>query len=94
MRLALAALALTLPAASPARAPDQPKADRAAAPAPICGQGLKISPARVREPIRPKRLGELASGNLTLTVVNRVGACIEPATVRHGYGAMTDGKGR
>jgi hypothetical protein len=52
---------------------------------------------RVRHALSPeaaglKRLGELPSGNLTLTVVNQVGDCIEPATVRQGYGAMERGR--
>jgi hypothetical protein len=92
MRLALAALVLTLPAASPAGTPAP--AGGVQAPAPICGQDLKLRPARLREAPRSRRLGELPSGGLTLTVVNRVGKCIEPVVVRQGYGALADGKGR
>lgn len=94
MRLALFALALALPAASPARAPAPPAAGRTAALAPICGPDLKVRPVRVRERPQAKRLGELPPGDLTLTVVNRVGDCIEPLTVRQGYGGLVDGTGR
>jgi hypothetical protein len=45
-----------------------------------------VRPARDRRPARAKRLGELPPGDLTLTVLNRVGDCIEPVTVRQGYG--------
>ncbi|HEX8224227.1 MAG TPA: hypothetical protein VF605_10470 [Allosphingosinicella sp.] len=93
MRLALVALVLTLPAASPAASPAAAGA-RQSASAPICRQDLKVRPARTRTPAPARRLGELPSGDLTLTVVNRVGACIEPVTVRQGYGAMGDGTGR
>ena len=87
MRLALVALALALPAAAPAEAPVPPKARQAAALAPLCGQDLKVRPVRSREGPRAKRLGELPPADLTLTVLNRVGGCIEPMTVRQGYGA-------
>lgn len=86
MRLALVALVLTLPAATEAGAPAPPKAGQTAALAPICGQDLKVRPTRNREGLRAKRLGELPPADLTLTVLNRVGDCIEPVTVRHGYG--------
>ena len=86
MRLALAALVLTLPAASPAATPVPPKAGQTAALAPICGQDLKVRPIRNREGLRAKRLGELPPADLTLTVLNRVGDCIEPRVVRQGYG--------
>jgi hypothetical protein len=88
MRLALVVVALTLPAVTAARAPAPPKANQAAALAPLCGQKLKVRPARPGEGVRAKRLGELPPGDLTLTVLNRVGDCIEPVTVRQGYGAM------
>ena len=88
MRLALVALVVALPAASSAEAPVPPKAGQTAALAPICGQDLKVRPIRDREGPRAKRLGELPSGDLTLTVLNRVGDCIEPVTVRQGYGAL------
>lgn len=88
MRLALVALVLTLPTASAAGTPAPPEAGRTAALAPICGQDLKARPIRAREGPRAKRLGELPPADLTLTVVNRVGDCIEPVTVRQGYGAL------
>jgi hypothetical protein len=88
MRLALVALVLALPAASSAEAPVPPRTGSAAALAPICGKDLKVRPVRAREGARMKRLGELPPGDLTLTVVNRVGNCIEPVTVRQGYGAL------
>lgn len=91
MRLALVALVLTLPAASPAGTPVPPGAGKAAL-APICGQELKLRPARPGAGARAKRLGELPPGDLTLTVVNRVGDCIEPLTVRQGYGALEQGR--
>ncbi|HYE27264.1 MAG TPA: hypothetical protein VEA61_03380 [Allosphingosinicella sp.] len=94
MRLALVALALTVPGASAAGTPAPPKAGQTAAPAPLCRHDLKVRPARIRDAPRVKRLGELPSGDLTLTVVNRVGNCIEPVTVRQGYGAMSDGPAR
>jgi hypothetical protein len=86
MRLALVAFALMLPAVSPAGTPVQSKAGQAAALAPICGQEMKVRPAGVRPPARARRLGELPTGDLTLTVLNRVGDCLEPVTVRQGYG--------
>ncbi|HYD37048.1 MAG TPA: hypothetical protein VEA60_05510 [Allosphingosinicella sp.] len=86
MRLALVALVLTLPAAAPAATPAPPGAGEAAALAPICAQDMKVRPVRGRQRPRMKRLGELPPASLTLTVVNRVGGCIEPVTVRHGYG--------
>jgi hypothetical protein len=88
MRLALVALALALPAASSAEAPSARPAAKAAAPARICSDDMRVRHARTPEAERSKRLGELPSGSLTLTVLNRVGDCIEPVTVRQGYGAM------
>lgn len=93
MRLALVALLLSHPAASPAEAPASPRAGPAAL-APICGQDLKVRPVRPGEGVRAKRLGELPPGNLTLTVVNRVGDCIEPVVVRERYGAIDGGRVR
>jgi hypothetical protein len=55
-------------------------------PSRICDGEMRVRPVRSREGAKPKRLGELPAGNLTLTVVNRVGDCIEPAVVRQGYG--------
>jgi hypothetical protein len=101
MRLALVALALTLPAASSAEAPASsaaPAATRAAGafvPSRICGDSIKPRTARSPEPSKLRRLGELPPGDLTLTVVNRVGDCIEPVVVRQGYGgAAESGSGR
>lgn len=87
MRLALAALVFVFPAASAAEAPARSVNRAAAALAPICGQDLKLRPIRPREGLRAKRLGELPPADLTLTVLNRVGDCIQPMTVRQGYGA-------
>ena len=100
MRLAFLALASTLPAASSAEAPASPSfvgASRSAAPSlprpanafvpsRICGDDMKPRHARTPDPAKPRRLGELPPGDLTLAVVNRVGDCIEPVTVRQGYG--------
>ena len=95
MRLALAAFVLALPIASSAEAPARPKAAPAAALAPICGDDLRVRHAR-RSPQAPrlKRLDELPPGDLTLTVVNRVGDCIEPLVVRQRFGATGQGTGR
>jgi hypothetical protein len=101
MRLAFLALALTLPAASSAL----PVSPRTAAPAPhglaagampsrFCRDDMKVRPISSPQGAGAKRLGELPPGDLTLTVVNRVGDCIEPVTVRQGYGALGDGPGR
>jgi hypothetical protein len=87
MRLALVALALALPAASSAEAPVRTRPGPAAVPSRLCGDDLKVREARSPEAQRLKRLGELPSGDLTLTVVNRVGDCIEPVVVRQGIGA-------
>lgn len=95
MRLALVALVLTFPAASSAEIPARSVTRAAAAAlAPICGQDLKVRPIRPREGLRAKRLGELPPADLTLTVLNRVGDCIEPVVARQGYGAPGEGRGR
>ncbi|HEX8239325.1 MAG TPA: hypothetical protein VF574_06255 [Allosphingosinicella sp.] len=99
MRIALIALALTLPAASSAlppaaRAPTAPRGAGAFVPSQICGDSMKPRDARSPDAVKPKRLGELPSGDLTLAVVNKVGDCIEPVTVRQGYGVLGDGLGR
>lgn len=94
MRLALVALLLTLPAASPAGTPAPRGAGPTAALAPLCRQDLKPRPVQVGEGLRAKRLGELPPGDLTLTVLNRVGDCIEPVTVRQGYGGLGEESGR
>jgi hypothetical protein len=93
MRLAFLALALTVPAASsalPAAPPTSPETGQrlaqSGAPARICGDELRVRPVRSPQPAKPRRLGDLPPGDLTLTVLNRVGECIEPVTVRQGYG--------
>jgi hypothetical protein len=48
---------------------------------------MKVRPARIREGPSARRLGELPAGDLTLTVLDRVGECIRPVTVRQGYGS-------
>lgn len=92
MRLAFLALALALPAASSAL-PAAPQSQAAphrlagsAVPSRLCRDDLKVRPIRSPDGARPRRLGELPPGDLTLTVLNRVGECIEPVTVRQGYG--------
>jgi hypothetical protein len=47
---------------------------------------MKPRHTRSPEPAKPKRLGELPSGDLTLAVVNQVGDCMEPVIVRQGFG--------
>jgi hypothetical protein len=47
---------------------------------------MKPRHTRSPEPAKPKRLGELPSGDLTLAVVNQVGGCMEPVIVRQGFG--------
>lgn len=91
MRLALFALALTIPAQSsalPVQSPPGPshRIARDAVPARLCHDAMKVRPVRSPEAATPRRLGELPSGDLTLTVVNRVGDCIEPVIVRQGFG--------
>ncbi|HEX8127196.1 MAG TPA: hypothetical protein VF548_16590 [Allosphingosinicella sp.] len=94
MRLAFLTLALALPAASPVlpAAPPPAGSQRLAAAAPIpsrfCRDALKVRPVASRGASKPKRLGELPPGDLTLTVVNLVGDCIEPVVVRDGFGAF------
>ncbi|MGA9581247.1 MAG: hypothetical protein WBR13_04680 [Allosphingosinicella sp.] len=99
MRLAVLVLALTLPATSsalppPAEAPTAPRLAGSAIPSRLCGDDMKVRPIRSPRAAGPKRLGELPPGNLTLAVLNRVGDCIEPVTVRQGYGALDVGPGR
>ena len=93
MRLALVALFLTLPAASSAGAPPRPAA-QPAAPGRICSDDMRVRQARPMKAPDAKRLGELPSGSLTLTVVNRVGDCIEPVVVGQGYGSVASETGR
>jgi hypothetical protein len=92
MRLALVALALALPAASSAEAPPPPSTARTAIPARICGPDMRARQAGSPRAAQLKRLGELPSGSLTLTVVNRVGDCIEPRVIQQGYGAFEGGR--
>ncbi|MGZ8284796.1 MAG: hypothetical protein ACXW27_07230 [Allosphingosinicella sp.] len=101
MRLAVFALALALPAASSAL-PVPPRATASAphrladsaVPSRFCRDDLKVRPIRSPEGAKARRLGELPPGDLTLTVLNRVGDCIEPVTVRQGYGALDSRPGR
>jgi hypothetical protein len=94
MRLAFLALGLTVPAASSALPAAPPAASPHATerlahsvmPSRICSDDLKVRPIRSPEAARPRRLGELPPGDLTLAVLNRVGDCIEPVTVRQGHG--------
>lgn len=105
MRLALIALALTLPAVSSAEAPPppaRPSAETAAlpraagrlVPSRICRDALRPRNTRSPEASRLRRLGELPSGDLTLAVVNQVGECMEPVVVRQGVGGFDGGPGR
>ncbi len=93
MRVAFLALALTvpaassaLPAASPPRAPASPHFADANVPSRLCRDDMKVRPIRSPDPPKPRRLGELPPGDLTLTVLNRVGDCIEPVIVRQDVG--------
>jgi len=104
MRVALVALVLALPAASsaeaPATSPSRPAATATPiqstaagrfVPSRICGDAMRPRHADTPGAPRPRRLGELPAGDLTLTVVNRVGDCIEPRVVRQGYGEVASG---
>jgi hypothetical protein len=100
MRLAFLALALTFPAASSALpatsapAPHRPDGPAySAGPSRLCDD-MKVRPVRSPEAAKPKRLGELPSGDLTLAVLSRVGDCIEPVTVRQGFGSLDHRSGR
>jgi hypothetical protein len=93
MRLAFLALALTLPATASALPAEPPPGSAARhrlasgpTPSRICRDDLRVRPIRSPGGAKPKRLGELPPGDLTLTVLNRVGDCIEPAIVGQGYG--------
>ncbi|HEX8481232.1 MAG TPA: hypothetical protein VF650_04970 [Allosphingosinicella sp.] len=102
MRLALVTLALALPAASSAEAPQSrtppvspsaemrtvPTAPAGFVPSRICGDDMRPRTARSPESAKPRRLGELPGGDLTLAVVNRLGDCMEPIVVRHGVGGV------
>lgn len=93
MRLALLALALTLPAASSAL-PAAQRLAHSAVPPSLCANAMKVRPVRSPEAAKARRLGELPPGDLTLTVLNRVGDCIEPVIVRQGFGIVDPGPGR
>ena len=96
MRLAFLALASVLPAASsalpaasaPAAAPAPHRLSDNAIPSRLCRDDMKVRPIRSPDAARPRPLGELPAGDLTLAVLNRVGECIEPVTVRQGYGGF------
>lgn len=94
MRLAVFALALALPAGSSAEAPVPPKAGQAAVSTRLCSDDMRVRNARSPQAPKLRRLGELPPGDLTLTVINRVGDCIEPIVVRQGIGAFSGGTGR
>jgi hypothetical protein len=101
MRLAFLILALTIPAASSAlpaaqrtAAPAQQRLAGGTAPGRLCRDDMKVRPIQSPQAGRPRRLAELPPGDLTLAVLNRVGDCIEPLTVRQGYGVLDDGPGR
>ncbi|MEA3054100.1 MAG: hypothetical protein QOG72_3003 [Sphingomonadales bacterium] len=94
MRLALVALALALPVAGSAEAPSARPAAKVSAPARICSDAMGVRNAASPGPPQLKRLDELPPGNLTLTVVNRVGDCIEPVVVGQPFGAVEAGRGR
>ena len=87
MRLALATLALALPAASSAEAPPAPKSVQLAGPNRLCSDPFKPRPAKPLLKAEARRLGELPPADLTLAVVDKVGGCIEPRVVRQGIGA-------
>lgn len=101
MRLAFLALALTLPATSSAL-PVSPKAAsppsqslaRGSTPSRFCRDDMKVRPIDSARAAGARRLGELPPGDLTLTVLNRVGDCIEPVTVRQGVGGFDGGPAR
>ena len=93
MRLAFLAFALALPAASAALPAASPTAAphrlaRSFAPARFCRDEMKVRPIRAPDGPKARRLGELPPGDLTLTVVDRVGDCIEPRVVRQGVGGL------
>lgn len=101
MRLAFLALALALPATSSAQPAAPPSGAAAphrlldnAVPSRFCGDYMKVRPIRSPGGPKARRLGELPPGDLTLTVLNRVGDCIEPVTLRQGYGAIDGRPGR
>lgn len=101
MRLAFLALALTFPAASsalpaapPSAAPAPHRLADSAMPSRLCAGDMKVRPIRAPDGPKARRLGELPPGDLTLTVLNRVGDCIEPVIVRQGYGAIDGRPGR
>jgi hypothetical protein len=92
MRLALVALAFALPASSSAEAPAPTRTAKTAVPGRICPNDMRARDARSSAAPALNRLGELPPGSLTLTVLNRVGDCIEPVVVRQGIGDMGNGR--
>ena len=99
MRLAFLALALTLPAGSSASPPAAPsvvphRLAGGAMPSRFCRDAMKVRPIRSPDGARATPLGELPPGDLTLAVVNRVGDCLEPVTVRQGVGGFDGRPGR
>ena len=94
LALALPATASVLPAAAPPRAAAPNRLAHSAIPSRLCGDSLRVRPVGSARAAKARPLGELPSGDLTLTVVNKVGDCIEPVTVRQGYGNLNSGPGR
>jgi hypothetical protein len=73
-------------APTPAAAPAPHRLAGNAVPSRLCRDDMKVRPIASPGAAKPRPLGELPAGDLTLAVVNRVGDCIEPVTVRQGYG--------
>lgn len=49
-----------------------------------------LTPAMQRPEVEAKRLGELPSGSLVLTVLRKENGCTTPIIVRQGYGTKTE----
>lgn len=92
MRLALALLALALPTAASTHPGAPTDASRTPAAGRICADDLKVKPVKTHGGVHPRKLGDLPPGDLTLTVLNRVGECLEPVVIREGYGAGSEEK--
>ena len=86
LALALPAASSALPAAPPPGAAVQHRLAKSAIPSRICGDSIRPRDISSPEAAKPKRLGDLPPADLTLAVVNQVGDCIEPVTVRQGVG--------
>lgn len=86
LALALPAASSALPAAPPPGAAASPRLARPAAPSRICGDSIRPRDIGSADLAKPKRLGDLPPADLTLAVVNQVGDCIEPVTVRQSVG--------